>query len=107
MRPTIDKNKIASLSSANEMLDQKYGKTGTSTRDAFEAKAKAWYYAEVLRDARKAVGMTQQELANKIGKKREYVASLEKGETDMQLSTFILISEAVGLKFPDFDNASP
>jgi len=99
MRPTIDKNKIASLSSANEMLDQKYGKTGTSTRDAFEAKAKAWYYAEVLRDARKAVGMTQQELANKIGKKREYVASLEKGETDMQLSTFILISEAVGLKF--------
>ena len=99
MRPTIEKNKIASLSSANEMLDQKYGKTGTSTRDAFEAKAKAWYYAEVLRDARKAVGMTQQELANKIGKKREYVASLEKGETDMQLSTFILISEAVGLKF--------
>ncbi|MFA5202746.1 MAG: helix-turn-helix transcriptional regulator [Bacteroidales bacterium] len=95
----MDKNKIASLSSANEMLDQKYGKTGTSTRDAFEAKAKAWYYAEVLRDARKAVGMTQQELANKIGKKREYVASLEKGETDMQLSTFILISEAVGLKF--------
>ncbi len=99
MRPTIDKNKIASLSSAHEMLDQKYGRTGTSTRDAFEAKAKAWYYAEVLRDARKAVGMTQQELANKIGKKREYVASLEKGETDMQLSTFILISEAVGLKF--------
>ncbi len=99
MRPTIDKNKIASLSSANEMLDHKYGKTGTSTRDAFEAKAKAWYYAEVLRDARKAVGMTQQELANKIGKKREYVASLEKGETDMQLSTFIMISEAVGLKF--------
>jgi hypothetical protein len=24
---------------------------------------------------------------------------LEKGETDMQLSTFIMISEAVGLKF--------
>ena len=29
----------------------------------------------------------------------EYVAMLEKGETDMQLSTFIMISEAVGLKF--------
>ena len=69
------------------------------TRDAFEAKAKAWYYAEVLKDARKSAGITQQELADKIGKKREYIASLEKGETDMQLSTFILISEAVGLKF--------
>ena len=42
--------------------------------------------------------MTQQELAGRIGKKREYIASLEKGETDMQLSTFIMISEAVGLK---------
>ena len=40
-----------------------------------------------------------QQLADKIGKKREYVAMLEKGETDMQLSTFIMISEAVGLKF--------
>ena len=43
--------------------------------------------------------MTQQQLADKIGKKREYVALLEKGETDMQLSTFLMISDAVGLKF--------
>ena len=38
-------------------------------------------------------------VAEKIGKKREYIAMLEKGETDMQLSTFIMISDAVGLKF--------
>ena len=50
--------------------------------------------------ARKALLVEQrQQLADKIGKKREYVAMLEKGETDMQLSTFIMISEAVGLKF--------
>lgn len=47
----------------------------------------------------KAAGITQQQLADKIGKKRVYIAMLEKGETDMQLSTFIMISEAVGLKF--------
>ena len=57
------------------------------------------YYAEVLKNARKSAGITQQQLADKIGKKREYVAMPEKGETDMQLSTFIMISEAVGLKF--------
>ena len=57
------------------------------------------YYAEVLKNARKSAGITHQQLADKIGKKREYVAMLEKGETDMQLSTFIMISEAVGLKF--------
>lgn len=98
MRKDIDLNKLGKLHTADELLDEKYGLPGTVTRDAFEAKAKAWYYAEVLKDARKSAGITQQELADKIGKKREYIASLEKGETDMQLSTFILISEAVGLK---------
>lgn len=92
-------DKLSGLATANDLLDSKYGKKGTLARESFDAKAKAWYYAEVLKDARKAVGMTQQQLADRIGKKREYVASLEKGETDMQLSTFLLISEAVGLKF--------
>jgi Predicted transcriptional regulator with C-terminal CBS domains len=64
----------------------------------FEAKAKAWYYAEILRDARKKEKVTQQQLADKIGKKREYIA-LEQGKTDMQLSTFLRISEALGLNF--------
>ena len=67
-------------------------------REEFEAKVHAWYYAEMLRDARKAAGMTQQQIADKIGKKGEYVALLEKGETDMKLSTFLMISDAVGLK---------
>ena len=52
-----------------------------------------------IRDARLARSLTQQQLAEKIGKKREYIAMLERGETDMQLSTFIMMSEAVGLKF--------
>jgi len=97
MRPTIDLKKIASLKTANQMLDEKYGSEGSSVREDFDAKAKAWYYAEVLKDARKSAGITQRQLAEKIGKKREYIAQLERGETDMQLSTFLMISEAVGL----------
>ena len=57
----------------------------------------AWYYAEILKDARKEAGMTQQQLAERVGKKREYIALLEKGETDMQLSTFLMITQAVGV----------
>ena len=53
----------------------------------------------MLRNDRKAAGMTQQQLDDKNSKKREYVALLEKGETDMQLPTFLMISDAVGLKF--------
>ena len=99
MRPKIDINKLKHLPTAEDMFAKEYGAKGTASREEFDAKARAWYYAEVLKNARKSAGITQQQLAEKIGKKREYVAMLEKGETDMQLSTFIMMSEAVGLKF--------
>ncbi|MCI6823157.1 MAG: helix-turn-helix domain-containing protein [Bacteroidales bacterium] len=94
----LDAKKLSQLPSFNEKLDREYGQKGTMQRETFDAKARAWYYAEVLKDARKAAGITQKQLAEKIGKERSYIALLEKGETDMQLSTFLMISEAVGLK---------
>lgn len=99
MRPKIDINKLKNLPTMEDKFKEEYGAIGTVKRDEFDAKSRAWYYAEVLKSARKAAGITQKQLAEKIGKKREYVAMLEKGETDMQLSTFIMISDAVGLKF--------
>lgn len=54
---------------------------------------------EILRNRRKELNLTQEELAEKIGKKRTYIARIEKGETDMQLSSFISISQALGLEF--------
>ena len=98
MRPKIDIIKLKHLPTAEDMFVDEHGAKGGAWRDVFDAKSRAWYYAEVLKNARKSAGITQQQLADKIGKKREYVAMLEKGETDMQLSTFIMISEAVGLK---------
>ena len=94
----IDWGKLKNLPTAEDLLSTEYGERGTATREEFDAKARAWYYAEILKDARKAAGLTQKQLAEKIGKKREYISMLEKGETDMQLSTFIMISDAVGLK---------
>ena len=65
----------------------------------YDAKAKAWYYAELLKDERKKQNITQKALAERIGKKREYISALEKGQTDMQLSTFFKIADALGLRF--------
>ena len=48
--------------------------------------------------ARIKAGLSQEELAEKVGKKRAYIARIEKGETDMQLSSFISISQALGIK---------
>ena len=98
MRTKIDKNKLSKLPTVEELLSMKNGVVGTPERDDFDAKSKAWYYASVLKTARKTAGITQQQLADRIGKKREYIALLEKGETDMQLSTFLMITEVLGLK---------
>lgn len=98
-RSKIDRNKLKGLKTFDDLLTEEYGEVGTPSREDFHARAKAWYYAELLKEERKKQKITQKELAEKIGKKREYIARLEKGETDMQLSTFINISEALGLKF--------
>ncbi len=74
-------------------------KKGSLSREEFEAKSKVWYYASILREERKRQHLTQQELGDRIGKKREYISSLEKGQKDMQLSTFVLIANALGLNF--------
>jgi len=95
----FNEEKLAKLRSASELFDERYGVQGTQSRAEFESKALSWYYGEVLRNKRKELRITQQQLAQKIGKKREYVALLEKGETDMQLSTFFNISQALGLRF--------
>ena len=95
----FNEEKLAKLKTADELFNERYGKQGTPERLEFEAKAKAWYYAEILKDARKKEKITQKELAEKIGKKREYIALLEQGKTDMQLSTFLRISQALGLNF--------
>ena len=98
MKTKIDIDKVKRLPTVEDLFEKEYGKKGTPPRDEFDAKSRAWYYAEILKNARKNSGLTQQQLADRIGKKREYVALLEKGETDMQLSIFIMIPEAVGLK---------
>jgi len=91
--------KMAKLNNVDDLLDKRHGKSGTQSRIDFENRALTWYYGRILRDKRKELKITQKQLADKIGKKREYIALLEKGETDMQLSTFFHISQALGLQF--------
>ena len=95
----LNMEKLKGLPTANEMLDEKYGKKGTTSRAEFEARAQAWYYAELLREERKRRGISQSKLASLVGKRRTYITALEKGQTDMQLSTFIMLSRALGLDF--------
>ncbi len=95
----LNENKLASLRRFDDVLNEKYGSEKSVEHKEFDAKAKAWYYAELLKDERKKQHITQKYLAERIGKKREYISALEKGQTDMQLSTFLKIADALGLRF--------
>jgi len=95
----FDKNMLAGLHTASELLDSKYGVVGTASRAEFDAKARAYYYGVVLRDRRKELKMTQRELAEKSGTARSYIARVEHGETDMQLSSFLRIADALQMSF--------
>lgn len=95
----FNEEKLAKLRTFDDVLQEKYGEPSCEARKDFDARAQVWYYVNLLKDERKKQKMTQKTLAEKIGKKREYVSALEKGQTDMQLSTFLRIVDALGLRF--------
>ncbi len=48
----LDENKLAKLRTSSEHLTEKYGELGSPEREEFEARAKAYYYAELLKEHR-------------------------------------------------------
>jgi len=93
----LDPEKLSKLHKTENLLEKRYGQHGTPERETFHEVALSHYYAEILRDRRKELKITQQQLANQIGKERSYIAHIERGKTDMQLSSFFRISRALGI----------
>jgi len=87
------KKSIKSARTFDELLNIKYGKTGTKKRDQFEEKAQYFVISEMLKEARKEANMTQDQLALKVGTKKSYISRLENGKCDIQLSTLYRIFE--------------
>lgn len=94
---TLDFSKLDGFQSASDILNGEVGMPGTPERAEFDAKAKAWYFGEILKERRKELGLTQKELADIVGRERTYINRIEKGETDLQLSSLIRIATALGL----------
>ena len=83
-------------SKLDELLDADFGKVGTTTRDEFNKETEAFCLAQTLREERIRAGLTQQQLAEKIGTKKTYISRLENGKADVQLSTLFRIFEGLG-----------
>ena len=99
----IDENKLAKLSTTNKMLDDKYGVHGTDSRNEFDKQSLAWFYGNMLKERRLQLKMTQREVAEKIGREQSYIARVERGKADIQLSSFFRIAAILGIQFiPSF-----
>lgn len=97
-RPKLDLERIKrELPTINNDLDIKYGKQGTPEREEFSKNALSYYYGELIKEKRKEKHLTQQQLADQIGKERAYIAKIEQGKTDLQMSNFVQIINALGL----------
>lgn len=89
------KKKMQTYSVSDE-LDRTFGVPGSESRR--EAEDQAWqeYNAQILLDARKESGLTQEELANKIGTDKSYISRVERGLTVPSISTFYRMVSAMG-----------
>ena len=84
---------IRNAKTFDELLNIKYGKIGSSTRDEYEAKANYFVISEMLKEDRKEAHITQEQLAGKIGTKKSYISRLENGKADIQVSALYKIFE--------------
>ena len=75
-------------------LDQVFGPQGSESRR--EAEDLAWqeYNAQILLDARKNAGLTQEALAERIGANKGYISRIERGQTIPSIATFYRIVSA-------------
>jgi ribosome-binding protein aMBF1 (putative translation factor) len=81
------------ITTFDEYLDETYGKTGTKTRTDFDIKAKAFAIGEIIKEERRLVKMTQEELARRTGTRKSFISRIENGHSDIQLSTLYKIIE--------------
>ncbi len=95
----MDANKKQAIMEAktfDDLLNAEYGKVGTPARDQYEDDAQAFCLAECLKEERKRAGLTQEQLANRIGTKKSYISKIENGHADVQLSTLFRIFNGLG-----------
>jgi HTH-type transcriptional regulator/antitoxin HipB len=84
------------ITTFEEILDSKYGKKGSIIRDQYDADSLSFRLGIMLKEARIEMNMTQEELAEKTGTKKSYISRIERGLSNIQLTTFHKLVE-IGL----------
>jgi DNA-binding XRE family transcriptional regulator len=83
----------SNIKSWSTIKDDIYGKKGNARRDRLEREVEAIKIGLLIREARLAKHMTQDELASIISKKRSFISRVEKDGSNMNLKTLYEIVE--------------
>jgi ribosome-binding protein aMBF1 (putative translation factor) len=89
----IKLKKSSSITTFDEHLEKRYGKSGEEGRMVFEGKANAFAIGELIKEERRLSKMTQEQLAIKTGTKKSFISRIENGKSDIHLSTLFRILE--------------
>jgi len=93
----MKKKENKNITTLDEILDTKYGQRGTETREEWEQEFEVFRLGVLLEEARKKLGMTQEELAEKCGTNKSYISRIENNSSDIRLSTLMkIIQQGLG-----------
>ena len=87
------KTKNKCLITLEEFKDKNYGKHGTKKRDELEAGYDLFKIGALIHDTRIELGMTQEELADKVGTTKSYISKIENNLKEARISTLQKIVE--------------
>jgi len=83
----------SNIMTLEQFKDRHYGKRGTAKRDKLEAGYDSFKIGVLIHEARLEKGLTQQELAEKVGTTKSYISKLENNVKEVRLSTLQKIVE--------------
>ena len=84
------------LTHIEDLITEDFGAVGTPDRDQFEMECDAFVIGEQLKIERLKAGLTQEQLAGKIGTKKSFISRVERGLADIQLSTLVRLFRGLG-----------
>jgi ribosome-binding protein aMBF1 (putative translation factor) len=85
--------KNPNIKTLDDFLDEEYGTKGTKARDEFDRGCENFSLGILVSETRKQKGMTQEELAKKIGTSKSYISKIENNVKEARISTLQRIIE--------------
>ena len=88
--------KKMNLTPIEDLISEDFGVVGTPEREQFEMECDAFIIGEQLKDERLRAGLTQEQLAEKVGTKKSFISRVERGHADIQISTLVKLFRGLG-----------